>query len=352
MEEVINMVRKSQIKLFYENMDITREVVRDILSLNTTDNLGSVDDISISIADKDRKWMNKWQPQKGDAIKIELSGENWDEVGDLKKINLGPFSVDRLSHSGTPQIVSISGVSYGLSGSIKENIKNKVWENIDLKTIAMEVCKGAGIELFMDSDYIPKYSRIEQNEETDLSLLKRLCDKDSLVLKCEVGKIIIFDERKYEGNKSILEIKHSNSLSYNIETNDLETYDSCEVSYFDPKLKKSITGVFVAPVRAGYKKSTKKVLRVKDGEGLKGKTVEQIKEELKRRAQNKLREANKNGVNVSINNLKGNFDLWSGGIVTLSDFGAYSGRYLVTSIARSTGDNFSMSINLQRELGY
>lgn len=346
------MVRKSEIKLFYENIDITREVVGDILSLNTTDNLGSVDDISLSIADKDRKWMNKWQPQKGDTLKIKLSGENWDEVGDLKKINLGPFSVDRLSHSGPPQTVSISGVSYGLSGSIKENIKNKVWENIDLKTIAMEICNGADIELFMDSNYIPKYSRIEQNEETDLSLLKRLCDKDSLILKCEIGKIIIFDERKYEGGKSILEIKHSNSLSYHIESNDLETYDSCEVSYFDPKLKETITGLFTAPNRNGYKESTNKVLRIKDGEGLEGKTAEQKKEKLKRRAQNRLREVNKGAINISINNLKGSFDLWAGAIVTLSDFGVYSGRYLATSIARSLGDKFSMSINLQRELGY
>ncbi len=348
------MVRKSKIKIVYENIDISREIVGEILSISATDNLNSVDDISISIKDTTRKWMDSWNPQKGDTISAFVIGENWDKEGDYKELPLGKFSIDELIHSGPPQIININGISYDLSGGIKENIKNRAWENIDLKTIAREICTEANIELYMDieANIIPRYNRIEQNEETDLSLLKRLCELESLTLKTQIDKIIIFDERVYEGHKSILNIKHTNSLNYNIQSNDLSTYDSCIVTYFDSKLKKTITGSFTPTNRKGYKKSTGKILRIKEGEGLVGTTETQRKEELNKRAQNYLRGANKSGIIVSINDIKNSFDLWAGAMITLLDFGVYSGRYLITNISRDISDKSTMSLSLQKELGY
>ncbi len=345
-------MRRTRVRVVYENKDITREIVEDVISVSLTDNLSRADDMSISMKDPTLKWMGGWMPEKGDRISIELHGENWEMEGDIQKISFGPFCIDSLSHKGSPQTVGIGGVSFGLESNLKGERKNRAWENINLKAIAEEIAKGAGAKLYFDSDYNPSYKRVEQNEEGDLSLLKRLCGNECMEIKVENNQIIIFDERKYEGLESIMTIPHTPSLDFSITNDDADSYDKCVVTYFDNKNKKKITGEYTAPPREGYSTGTGRVLRIKGNDGIQGETYEEIQGELVRRARNMLRQANKRSIRASISNMKGDFKLYSGAMVTLEGFGKYNGRYMVKRVRRSVGSKYSMSIELQREVRY
>jgi len=345
-------MRKVNVDVIFEGVNITSFVRQDILNLSVVDNFSRVDSISLTLKDPELRWMSGWRPKKGERMNIIISGENWDFEHDRKLLSLGPFYIDSLTHSGSPQTVTISGTSIKVGSNVKDEKKNKAWENIDLKSILQEISGNTGLSHFFKSSVVPFFKRVEQNEESDLSFLKRISKNEAIDLKVESDKIVLFNESDLEKRLFMKTIERTNSLNYSITSDDSKTYDSCVVSYFDKDLKESIEGEFSAPQRLGYKENTDRVLRIKSSEYIQGESKEEIKEKLNKRAKNLLRERNKGAVMASISGIRGDFFLYSGAMVLLSGFGEYNGKYMVKTLTRNIGERFTMSLELQREVGY
>lgn len=48
----------------------------------------------------------------------------------------------------------------------------------------------------------PEYKRVEQYRCSDIDFLSQLCHDAGLSLKCTDGKLVIFDQKEYEGKDS------------------------------------------------------------------------------------------------------------------------------------------------------
>lgn len=337
----------------YEGANITTDITKDLISVNYTDNLDSADELEITIKDIERKWLNDWHPRKGDKIEATIIGEHWDKFGDLKTYPCGTFQVDGITYSGPASIMSIKAISIDLKANYKDEKRNKSWDNVTLKDIVAEITSKANKSLIYEVENIIKYKRIDQTLESDLQLLKRLCDQEGLSLKSAVDKLIIFNKENFEKSDSIKAVELTPNLNFTIDSDDIDTYDSCVIEYYDPMLKEALKGEFKAPDREGYKEKTNRVLRVKENNSVPGETKEEKEEFLKKKAKNKLRSKNSNETKINISNMKGDFMTWAGSNILLKNFGIFSGKYSVNKISRSIGSSgYKQTIELKKTLDY
>ncbi|MGL4954401.1 MAG: phage late control D family protein, partial [Cetobacterium sp.] len=244
-------------------------------------------------------------------------------------------------------------ISVDIKANYKDEKRNKSWENVTLKDIVSEITSKANKSLIYEVENIIKYKRVDQSLESDLQLLKRLCEQEGLSLKSAVDKLIVFNKEKYEKEDALGIIELTPYLNFTIDSDDADTYDSCIIEYYDPTLKETLRGEFKAPEREGYKENTNRILRVKENNSVPGESKEEKEAFLTKKAKSKLRSKNSNETKVNISNRKGDFITWAGSTVTLVNFGVYSGKYVVNKITRTIGDSgYKQSLELNKTLEY
>ena len=213
----------------YEGVNITKDITEDLISMNYTDNLDSADELELNIKDINRKWLKEWHPRKGDKIDVTIIGEHWDSFGDLKTYPCGLFQVDAITYSGPPSVISIKAISVDIKANYKDEKRNKSWENVTLKDIVSEITSKANKSLIYEVENIIKYKRVDQSLESDLQILKRLCEQEGLSLKSAVDKMNICDKEKYEKEDALGIIELTPYLNFTIDSDDADTYDSCVI---------------------------------------------------------------------------------------------------------------------------
>jgi phage protein D len=74
--------RKISIELTYEGKNISKNLSEDLVSFSYKDNLDSFDEISVTVFDKNDKWLKEWVSKKGDIVsaKLILNENNKDEI--------------------------------------------------------------------------------------------------------------------------------------------------------------------------------------------------------------------------------------------------------------------------------
>lgn len=327
----------------YNNQSISLDIEPFITDISFTDNLsGQADDISISLGDRERKWMNSWAPKKGASLEVSLLiSADWGSTKSSKR-KLGQFDIDQVSTSGPPNKVSIKGTSIPQGSTLKGQKKSRSWEKSNLKKVAKDIATKNGMKLYFSSEENPDYDRIEQERETDLSFLMRICADAGLSLKVANKTITILDDAKLEKAAVKDTIKRTDFRieDYNGNDNLSGTYKACKVSYKLPKTKKTLSYTFT-PTNPP---KTSRVLYIN----------EEVTSEAaaKRLARTKLREANKEATTFSLK-LAGFCHYYAGETLKLKDFGTFDGKYIITSIGGSIGNSSQTSIDLRKCLeGY
>ncbi|MCL6500947.1 MAG: hypothetical protein K6T16_02860, partial [Candidatus Pacearchaeota archaeon] len=70
--------RRAYLDIRYNNKKISEQLSPFVKEWSHTDNLsGEADDISINLADREKKWMGKWMPTKGAVLKISVIHIGW-----------------------------------------------------------------------------------------------------------------------------------------------------------------------------------------------------------------------------------------------------------------------------------
>ncbi|UAT29501.1 hypothetical protein K7T73_12915 [Bacillus badius] len=330
--------RRVELEVLYNNQNITTEIQDFIDSLTFTDNLsGQADDISISLGDRERRWSNKWRPYKGASLQVSLKiSEHWWDVGKVNR-KLGYFEIDDLSMNGPPTKVSIKGTSIPESTSLKGEKKSKAWEKTNLKKIAEEIAKKNKLTLHFSVKENPAYDRTDQDSQTDISFLQKLCMDAGLSLKIVNKSIVILDETQLEAGEAVTTIFRTDDRikDYSLRDTLGNMYKSCKVTYTDPKTKKTLSYTFTPK----NPPPTSRILTVNEQVKSKKEAIELAK--------NSLRNANKEAVTGSIR-LAGFLPVYSGQCINLKDFGAFDGKYLSTSIGGSLGSGSETSLELRK----
>lgn len=134
-------------------------------------------------------------PTQGDELEILLGYDG-------KLTALGKFIVDKASFQGPPDQVVITcksaAFATGSSGFALESwlvVKTRSWEPSTLGDIAKTIAKEHGVELVAPGDILSMATpHLDQTEEPDAGLIRRLVQPRGYVVKPVNGKLVIVKE--------------------------------------------------------------------------------------------------------------------------------------------------------------
>lgn len=231
----MSRARRASVSVNYEHVNISDEIAGSVKTFTYTDVAsGESDSLSLSLQDRERKWMGSWAPKKGDHISASAAFRDWAGEGDNWGIYCGSFEVDDISMSGPPAACTIGAVSIPRSTAFNEEERTKNWEEVTVKEIAEEIASRAGISLYYEAEEIPIKS-MEQDRQTDCKFLYAVCEKYGLAMKAFAEKIVIFDEAVYESATPVTELKYEDfAAGYQYKSTLEGTYTGAKIAYSDP----------------------------------------------------------------------------------------------------------------------
>lgn len=358
--------RQTRIKLYFgkDKQDVTQDIVSDLLSFEYSDkDGGQADEISISLKDETGKWSGSWRPDAGQVIKAYLSHGTVEKPA--LELFCGTFYLDEFSVSGPPRIASMKAVSTPLNVPIRRNPKTRAWEKKSLKEIAESIATEAKLELFWDCPDDPVFTRQDQDKESDLAFMTRLCEESGLAVKVTDEQLVIFDQHDYEQKPAVrvIELGVDDVISWDFSQTTSTQYKSVTVSYRDPKQKKATSS-------GGYNFNLEKVVPKSNNPAVMTYTYEDESvgpegqvyqwkkraksiDEAKRLAKAKLRQLNAKSLTGNVT-IVGDVSLVAGLVVTLKGFGAFDGDFYIEEARHSVSSSgFTTSLSLHKVLrGY
>ncbi len=242
--------RRTEYRVAFDGADITEDIRPFFLSLTYVDSEdGAADDLSLKLQDRDGLWMEHWlekavQAAAGAKLKIAcaITRRGWEDTDET--LESGSLELDSVTAKGPPSVVTIKATGLGFSSTIRQVKRSRAWENCTLKTIATQIAANGATTCMFEARNDPKYTRIEQDDESDIAFLERLCKDAGLALKCTDGMIVIFDQAEYEAQEPCMVItKGCGYLDYTLKSGTAKTkYDSCRVRYWDSTAGQMIEG--------------------------------------------------------------------------------------------------------------
>lgn len=347
-----NLARRARADLTFQGVNISGSIRPYFLGMTYTDNEdGEADDLQIRLQDRGQVWQEKWMDDMVNAstggrfkIKADILMENWKGGGRDTRLGCGSFELDSVEAASPPSVVTVRATSLSFANTIRQTLKTRAWESYTLSGIANEMAAASGIKCMFEADVNPSYSRVEQNRQSDIKFLERLCRNAGLSLKATDEMIVIFDQRKFESLAVVRTVRKGGGyISYTLRTSTADAqYASCRVSYADPLTGKKIEGI----------------ARTSEyGEASKGSQQLEIKAkvssagEAKAMAEKNLRMTNKfsrTGRFV----FPGDPVLLAGNTIELNGFGSFNGKYLISqAVHKIDGGGYTTTVQIRRVIG-
>lgn len=333
--------RKANIEVTYEGVNISKKLSNDLIAFSYKDNLDAFDEVSITVYDKDSKWLNEWVSLKGDVISAKLI---LNEDGKEEILDCGILYIDDKSYGDSE--FTFKAISADISAKIQNEEKTKVWSATTLKKIGSTIASENKLDFsFTGTDV--NINSFEQIEKSNGAVLQELCTINGFSVKIINKKLYISEIKHLESLSSSIVVKRAYVIGYpEINETDNDTYDSCIIEYKDHKLNKKVKGEAVVR-RTGYKNNTGKVLKINKSFGCKG-TFEEITAQLNKIAAGKLREKNKHELSINFA-VMGHPKFRAGKKITLEGFGQYNGTYLAQSAEHTkSSSGYITNIELKR----
>ena len=220
-------------ELFYEKKNITEDVSPYVTSIEYTDvEHSESDELQISFEDSEKLWQDAWIPVKGDCLRAYIGYEA------EKLLNCGIFEIDELEYNTPPDVITVKGLATGIKKPLRQ--KNSVgYENKTLKQIAKEIADKHGYTLVGEIADV-RVDRITQNKERDLTFLTKLAEQYGYIFKIAENNLVFFDVQTLKGAKSTQIFYKSDLIQINLREKTSQKYKSVQVSYYDPKKKKTV----------------------------------------------------------------------------------------------------------------
>ena len=295
-------------QLFYNHKNITEDVAIYVLSVEYTDvEHGESDEIQIIFEDTEKLWQSSWLPAKGDTLRLYIGYKG------QKLLNCGIFEIDEIEFESPPDIMIVKALATGIKKPLRQN-NSTGYENKTLKQIAKEIADKHGYSLIGDIEDV-RVERITQNQEKDLSFLKRLAEEYGYIFKIAENNLVFYDVRKLEGAKSSKILYKQDLTHINLKEKTSKNYKSVVVSYNNPKTGKKVT-------------ATAKNTNVTKGDTLKINVRCENKQQAILKAKAALAKG-KDTIEGSIE-MAGDPNQVAGLNVEIKDIGYFSGKYHIT----------------------
>lgn len=295
-------------KIEYNQKDITKDVSNQVLNIEYTDfEHGQSDEITITFDDTQKLWQNSWIPAKGDSLRVFIGYEG------EKLLNCGIFEIDEIEFATPPDILTIKAIATGITKALRQN-NSVAYENKTLKQIASEVAQKHSLTLVGEIEDV-RVERITQNQERDLTFLKKLAEQYGYIFKIAEDNLVFYKTEKLTGADAAKILYKSDLSRITLTEKTSKNYKSVTVSYHNPKTGKKVT-------------ATAKNQNCVKGDTLKINERCENKQQALLKAKAALAKGN-NTIEGSID-LVGNPNLVAGLNVELKDLGYFSGKYHIT----------------------
>lgn len=280
---------------------------------------------------------------KGLRIQVVFIREDWNSDGRRKRLDTGDCSLDDISCSGPPNVLTLKATSIPSDTATAQTQKNQAWEAYSLSRIAEEIASRCGMSVMYESDIDPYYDRVEQVQQSDIAFLSSLCHNSGISLKVTANTLVLFDQAKYEAADPVITISPGSGYkTYKLKTGQCDTqYGACKITYTDPVSKASYSGTYKDPEAESDAQLLTLNMRVgsnAEAEAL-AKKMLRLKNKFERKCEFTF---------------PGNPDLVAGVTAKLKGWGMFDGKYIVaTSVHSVDSGGYTTKITLRRVLeGY
>lgn len=297
---------------------------------------GQGDSFSFTLVDPEHKWLGTWKPKTSSDLYASASHWGFDGTSTIRKVVFGHFAINSINVKAPPSTVSITATSIPKGKGTKTK-RTQTYKKCTMRSVTTIIAKRLGVKLLYKANSTPSYDVLEQTKENDLTFLKRICSENGFSIKISTKYLTILDDAGLEARapKSIIKRSNKRLKSYDFTETLTGLYRSCKIYYAEEKeyeytvgkeKKKKKKKIFHSQVFTPKNAPVGDVLMIE----------EKFKNQAsaKRKAQNKLREANKDALTGTLN-FVGLLNANEGDTVNLSGFGSYDGKYIIVSYSGS-----------------
>lgn len=340
--------RRTAVNLTFDGVDITTDAAMDLLSVSYTDTESETDDLEIRLQDRNGIWLRQWLTSISDTLGLTVSAEfvYYNGRGGSASLQTGNFEIDSVSASGgsSGSSVTVRATSLPYGTAIRKTEKTKTWENYNLQSIAAEIASGGGLTLVYESSNIPEYELAEQDDETDVEFLERLCEAAGLTLKFSDEQMVIYDIADYEAADAVRTVTYQDGTytDYEFETNEAETaYTSVEIRYTDPVTGTVYDEIYIDDASSDEDEETANRLIVSSEKVTSAADAQEKAKQLCRK-HNQMQRTAQFTVPGDVNAVAGL--CWQ-----LENFGMFSGKYIITSAThtRESSSGYKTEVSLR-----
>ena len=321
--------RRAYPTIYYNGKNISTEVDKYLESFQYTDPAsGESDSISLTLGNWNGNWLAGWFPDKGATLAARILTYSWWSKSAMVQLVCGTFSLDDISFSGAPDVMTIGAVSTPAVDAFKTTERTKTWESVTIQQIASDIATRYGLSLMYDAPVI-KIAALEQSGATDSAFLSNICKDYGLSLKVYGSKLVIFDRVKYKQKPAVKTIDKSDMLSYTFNTTLAGTYTGGELVYTNA---------------AG------KEITYKTGKGpriLRSNVSASNAAEAKLKLDAAIAEANHGETTLSFSTM-GQPTLAAGQTINITGLGRASGKYYIDKATHSVGDSYTTAFECSK----
>lgn len=321
--------RRAYPTIFYNGKNISTTVDKYLESFQYTDPAsGESDSISLTLGNWEGRWIAGWFPDKGATLAARVLAYNWWKEGGMLQLVCGTFTLDDISFSGLPDVMTIGAVSTPAADAFKTTERTKTWEKATIQQIASGIAGRYGLALLYDAPTI-KISILEQSGATDSAFLETVCKDYGLSLKVYGSKLVIFDREKYKKKAPVKAIDKGDMLSYTFNTTLAGTYTGGELAYTN-----------AAGDEVTYK--TGKGPRI-----LKSNVQANNAAEAKLKLDAAIKEANHGETTLSFSTM-GQPTLAAGQTIKVTGLGRANGTYYIDKLTHSVGESYTTAFECSK----
>lgn len=218
------------ITLVENKRDITHNISPRLIALKVTDKRGfEADELSLTLDDSDGQIE---LPARQTRISVAIGRKG------LPLTEMGIFTVDQVTHNGTPDQVIIQGRSVDFLAGIN-NTQEKSWHDTTLGAIADEIARRNNLTASVAPELAAiKIAHIDQTKESDSAFLTRLATLNGAQVAIKSGKLIFLVPGKGErGGEavSLVTIRRSDGDAHSFMLADRKAYGSVIANWQDTK---------------------------------------------------------------------------------------------------------------------
>lgn len=325
---------RTTIKLWYNDKDISAYIQELLQSFEYHDFAsGQVDDLQVSLADPDDRWLHSWYPDKGARLRAEII---WSEGSVSRRLECGEFVVDTPGHSGPPDGISLKGTSASVNTNLRRQQKTRKWRHITLKQLAANIADQQGVKIVFHGADTPPIVKVDQKDESDLHFLLRICEQEGYTLKVESNRLVVCSQWELDSQAAAFTIERRGGsvISHNLNEDMVDTYKACKVRYKHPDL-----GYFTVTYTPENPVENGQILTIRQFMGNEAEAL--------RCAKAKLELANRKRMAGEIT-LYGDVRLQAGLTVNIKGWGVYDGKYSIDEATHSVSGSYSTTIKIAK----